>query len=394
MRHPLLSRAWWLVAPLIVMSAAKADAVDVGLVADDPAPLQFHAFASQGYIKSWDNNYLAESAVSRGSFEFTETGINVSKQLTDKLRMGMQLFARKLGTVGNYNIKLDWFYVDYHWRDWLGLRVGRVKIPFGLYNEINDVDSARVSVLMPQSIYNTQNRDYLLAQTGAELYGLIPLDVLGGLEYRLYTGAIYIDRSTITSSSSYTVDDIRIPYVVGGRLMWETPLEGLRLGGSIQDLRVDSHLSIASAQAFVHVPAVLWVLSAEYAYADLLLAAEYSRWHVSLKSDNPDVYPNVDTTVSERAYVMASYRITDWLQPGAYYSVLFPNVDKREGRAQIQNDFAATLRFDVNQYWLVKLEGHYMIGTAALDSSLNDDTPLKQLAKDWAVVLLKTTAYF
>src|SRR5258708_30440695 len=29
------------------------------------------------------------------------------------------------------------------------------------------------------------------------------------------------------------------PYVTGGRLLWETPLEGLRIGGSLQALRLD-----------------------------------------------------------------------------------------------------------------------------------------------------------
>ena len=31
----------------------------------------------------------------------------------------------------------------YGFADWLGMRAGRVKIPFGLYNEVNDVDSGR-----------------------------------------------------------------------------------------------------------------------------------------------------------------------------------------------------------------------------------------------------------
>ena len=31
----------------------------------------------------------------------------------------------------------------------------------------------------------------------------------------------------------------------------------------------------------------------------------------------------------------------------------------------MQHDVAATLRFDINSHWLVKLEGHYMTGTAA-----------------------------
>src|SRR5262249_53872165 len=80
--------------------------------------LQVHGFVSQGFILSSGNNYLAASK--RGSFELAELGINFTQPLGDKLRVGLQLFAHDLGPVGNYSAKADWFYLDYHWQDWLG----------------------------------------------------------------------------------------------------------------------------------------------------------------------------------------------------------------------------------------------------------------------------------
>jgi hypothetical protein len=99
---------------------------------------------------------------------------------------------------------------------------------------------------------------------------------------------------------------------------------------------------------------------------------------------------------SERFYLLASYLLTDWLHAGAYYSVYFPDASKREGngRAGSQQDVALTLRFDINPYWLVKVEGHYIRGTAALDTNINDHRPLSQLERDWLLFLLKTTLYF
>jgi hypothetical protein len=98
--------------------------------------------------------------------------------------------------------------------------------------------------------------------------------------------------------------------------------------------------------------------------------------------------------VSERWYAMGSYRVSSWFTPGVYYSVLYPNVDNHKGRDMYQHDVAATLRYDINQNWLVKVEGHVMHGTAGLNSALNGGAPLKTLTKDWGVFLLKTTAYF
>jgi hypothetical protein len=148
-----------------------------------------------------------------------------------------------------------------------------------------------------------------------------------------------------------------------------------------------------SGTVAAQVPARLAVGSIEYAAHDLTLAAEYGRWWVGLRSDVPAVLPE-STTISERAYVMASYRVAPWLVPGAYYSLYYKNTADRRGRDAYQHDLALTMRYDINQHWLVKLEGHYMNGTAALSSALNDGTPNTELAKEWGLFLLKTTAHF
>jgi hypothetical protein len=351
-----------------------------------------HAFGSQGFIATTRNNYIDTNST-HGSFQFSEVGINFTKVLLDKLRFGVQLFAEDLGPTGNYNARADWFYLDYRWQDWLGLRAGRVKIPFGLYNEINDVDSARISVLLPQSVYPIQNRDYLLAQTGGELYGYLRLGRLGALDYGGYAGTIFVD-ATSQPGSPFQILNVNVPYLVGGRVIWETPAEGLRLGGSIQALRLDLQILAGTQTVTVEAPVVLSVGSIEYSAHDLLLAAEYSRWFVKDDSSAPTIFPSSHVVTSERGYAMAGYRVAKWLQPGAYYSLLFPDVTQRSGRENVQHDIAATLRFDLNANWLVKLEGHYMLGTAGVTPGLNGTTPLSALDRDWSVFLVKTTAYF
>jgi hypothetical protein len=396
------SWGWTGLALAVGLGSSPALAQD----AETEALVEVHGFVSQGAIKTTKNNYLTANS-KRGSFEFTEVGLNVSKQLTEKLRVGLQLFAYELGPLGNYEPRFDWYYLDYRFRDFLGLRAGRTKIPFGLYNDSADIDAARVPVLLPQSVYPVNNRDYLLAQTGGELYGNVKVGAGGALEYRAYGGTL--DLKAPQSSAGITIEDIDVPYVVGGRLMWLTPLDGLSVGASYQALRFDWTYNIEPAVVSllqmqgvlpadfmgtlpVELRVKLWVASAEYQAGDLLVAAEYSRWIANLKSKVPTLLP--EDTTNERYYVMGSYRVTPWFTPGAYYSGYYANVDERHGRAAYQHDVAGTLRFDVNQYWLVKLEGHWMHGTAALDSSLNDDKPLSELALNWGAFLLKTTAYF
>ena len=63
---------------------------------------------------------------------------------------------------------------------------------------------------------------------------------------------------------------------------------------------------------------------------------------------------------------MVLYRIVRWLVPSLYYAFYYPNEAIRSGWENMLHDFAGTLRFDVNPNWLIKVEGHYLHGTAGL----------------------------
>src|SRR6185295_137734 len=144
----------------------------------------------------------------------------------------------------------------------------------------------------------------------------------GALDYRAYFGTMFFDVSQ--SSTPLQLD---VPYVGGGRLLWETPLEGLRLGGSVQALKLEGSFVDPRDPAPVtfELPALLTVASVDYGAEDLRVVAEYSRWWIDLESSNQMLFPD-SSTVSERAYAMVTYRVKHWFQPGAYYSMLFPDI--------------------------------------------------------------------
>lgn len=358
--------------------------------------VEVHAFVSQGFFLTTGNDFIATDST-EGSFEFTEIGLNFTQSLGDRLRLGVQLFAQDLGTTGDYRPRVDWLYFDYAWKNWLGLRVGRLKIPYGLYNEVQDVDSARVPVLLPGAVYPLQSREILFSHSGAELYGFVRSPRVGALDYRVFAGTIFFDSEALTPRDAVFTLDFYVPYVVGGRLLWETPVEGLRLGGSLEYVRLETTVTVTGVPIepiFIDNRSLLWVASAEYALADLLLTAEYSRWHTDQSSDNAAVSPPLEAT-DERAYAMASYRVSRWFQPGAYYSRMYPDVEKREGRENVQHDVALTLRFDVTPNWLVKLEGHYLYGTAGLINPLRINPPdISTADRHWTAYFIKTTAHF
>ncbi len=187
---------------------------------------------------------------------------------------------------------------------------------------------------------------------------------------------------------------LNVPYVLGGRLFWETPLEGLRLGGTVEALHLDATAFIGTSTS-VSLPndTQSWLGSAEYVAKDLTVTAEYGRGHSAQGTSNAMIQPPISIT-SEGGYAMVAYRAATWFEPGAYYSVLFPDVHDRTGHANYQHDIAVMLRFDINSHWLFKLEGHYMIGTAGLSNPLHVGPLPTNADPYWGAFLAKTTAYF
>ena len=59
--------------------------------------VQIHGFASQGFVHTDDNNWLTMNTSNVGSGEFTDFGANASTQITDKFRVGAQIYDRNLG---------------------------------------------------------------------------------------------------------------------------------------------------------------------------------------------------------------------------------------------------------------------------------------------------------
>jgi hypothetical protein len=389
-----------LIAVANVMAAPEAGAAEIG-DPGSPSTVDVHGFVSQGYIKSTANDYLVDSS-GAGSFEFSEAGLNFTVQPLDRLTIGLQLFAYNLGTSGNLTLRADWFYLDYHFRDWLGIRAGRVKLVYGLYNDISDIDAARTPILLPPSIYPLSNRDLLFGVQGGEVYGYARIGRAGGLEYRAVGGAIDIPLPS-QIGQPIQASSVDIPYLVAGRLMWETPLDGLRLGGSVVALRLNEGVFFPGAPtdaATESARATLygWIGSIEYVAHDLQLAAEYAQ----TRSESRELAPTptqAPTVVSSGGYALATYRVSRWFQPGAYYSFAYANRNLgpqsdipangilTTNDENVQDDLAGTLRFDVNSFWIVKLEGHYMHGTEALGM-------VPTAAVNWGLFLIKTTGYF
>ena len=88
-----------------------------------------------------------------GSCESLILGSTSAVEITEKFRVGAQIYDRNLGQLGRWHPSLDWGFADYRFKSWFGVRGGKVKTTLGLYTDTQDLDFLHTFALLPQSIY-------------------------------------------------------------------------------------------------------------------------------------------------------------------------------------------------------------------------------------------------
>jgi len=336
----------------------------------DGRDVQVHGFISEGFGYSNDNNYLTMKTTS-GSF-FTEGGLNVSTQITDKFRVGAQMYLRNVGEFGQWQPELDWAMGDYRFKSWLGVRAGKVKTTFGLYNDSQDMEFLQTWALLPQAIYAVDQRSSYIAHTGGDIYGSISPKRVGTFSYTLWAGK---NPSDMNGGYAYALRTIGVDYTsYGGRsegadLRWATPVPGFTVGASymIRDVVGDGTWSFMGSPSAVHEESneeYLQQFYAQYLRGKFHGDFEYRRYYRGILVNGS--MPVSDDTRSW--YASGAYRVHKRLELGGYYSH-FVDVRPYTGLkpsdpGSYVHDKVVTARVDLSNHFYVKLEGHFMSGYA------------------------------
>jgi hypothetical protein len=348
--------------------------------------VQVHGFASQGFIYTNQNNWLTMHT-SQGSGAFTDFGANVSMQVTDKFRIGTQVYDRNLGNLGEWHPSVDWAIADYKFKPWFGIRGGKVKTVLGLYNDTQDLDFLHTFALLPQSVYPTDLRETTIAHMGGDIYGKVALPHhLGDVSYTAYAGhrsdSIYSGYPYLLSQYAVQISSYGgLQY--GGDLRWNTPLRGLLIGASRMNEDITGKGSAVSpfnpnagVAPYYESSKADWTnqFYGEYARGKWRLDAEYRRYLRDQIIWNGTSEAEGDV---RGWYFSAAYRLTKRLEIGTYYShyslttafggafaAFSPNQTDTSLPGNHIYDKAITGRFDLNRFWNVKIEGHFMDGYA------------------------------
>ncbi len=369
--------------------------------------VQIHGTASQGYLHSDSGHLIAKnpgSPYDSSTFNFNEFAFNISADVTDKLRVGLQIMSRDFGPLMDNMIYLDWAIMDYAWKDELGLRAGRLKVPYGLYNESRDIDVARNSIFLPEGVYSELDRLNFNFVDGFGLYGSVDMSVAGILNYQTVYGDANLDVEGDTKAAGLTSFDVETEDLFTIQILWETPLEGLKVGGTY--LQTEAHLTgnldmspfgLSASNPwyreydYYHV----YLASLEYTWNDIIIAAEY-------QETRSDMHDNLLGDLSMHPggwYISGGYRFTDWFAAEIYYTEYYGDMDNKNGVGYAedyeawQKDWSFNTRFDINDHWIVKAGMALKNGLAGTEG-IDPSDPDADAGKNWVLYQLKTTVFF
>jgi hypothetical protein len=369
-----------------------------------PDEVQIHGFLTQGFFHTSDNNVYGQSddGISPG---LTEIGLNMSYQPWDRLRFAAQGLYRRAGEVDGGSVRLDYGLADLTLFDYdsgkIGLRGGRIKIPFGLYNETRDVAFTHPTILLPQGIYFDRSRSLLLSADGGSFYAEQRTS-FGDFNFKLNVGLSPNDLDeikTVVLGKRSAQGNFDTKPAIATQLKYELNGGEYVFAVSYMDLEFDFNPALGEPlrKSTTHIQPLLF--SAQYNGEKFTLTGEYEyRWN---SFGNFAPYGG-GKFVSESWYVEGSYRILPSLQATVRYDSFFMDANDKNGNGAaalgfprhvaFAQDWVFGLRWDITPSWMVRADYSRVHGTAWLPQADNPDT--QKDIQDWDLYALQLSFKF
>ena len=198
----------------------------------------------------------------RGDYSHVEYALNVAIPVTDRLTIDAQPFWHAGHHANQTSSGIDYVFAEWKFSDFLRLRAGSVKQPFGIYTEVFDVGTVRPFAALPQGVYGAGGmigKAYSgLGFTGSTFTGGgwgFGYDIYGGgLETFEMDVPLQVAREGADTSRALNLAQSRaLRDVIGGRFILYTPIDGLSLGVSgytgTRPLTIEQRRNTVGAQA-------------------------------------------------------------------------------------------------------------------------------------------------
>ncbi len=300
--------------------------------------LSFHGYLTQAYAQSDGHQFLGISE--DGTADYRTAALQIRADVTKQDAFVVQLSHERFGASGVQEVKddveLDWIFYEHKFGD-SAVKVGRVQIPFGIYNQIKDVGT-----LLP--FYRPSHNFYGEAAYSSETVdGLVlshsfHLGERWGLDADVHYGDWkFIARDFFTGAfTENSVNDS-----IGAELWLETPISGLRIGTG--GIRYDiTFAGVESRWNVYHVS----------------LAGDFDRFAIHSEYKDVDIGNGFHVLFD---YVHLGVNLTEKLTLNAQQDRFFQKLSGFP-KLEADQDRAAGLNYAFNPALVLKAEHHWNEG--------------------------------
>jgi len=328
---------WTLVAILVATVMASAHPVR----AQYESKLTINGYSGFEFEKQLDEEGNGDP---NGSFDADLFDLVLNFQVTDAIRVSTDLtWEHGTATEEDFgNVAVEYAFVEYAFSDLLKVRVGKMFIPFGIYNEIHTAKPAFLSVKEPASTNKAERivddafRFYPRWGAGIAVHG----DGLIG--ERGFSYDLFLSNGDQSETNPFEEDNNGAKAVTG-RFRFE-PTEALEVGTSFYRDQPDSDgvSSLTSGGLELRYQARAWKLWAELNFG----------WLEPQEGDE---------ILQMGWYLQPSYEFESGLTPYFRLERVDPSTDVADDHGY---DVIAGLNYEVSGGFMIKIENNYFRGAS------------------------------
>jgi hypothetical protein len=332
---------------IALIATALATAPHVGTAqAIDGGQLRVHGYLTQGYAVSEGAQHYGMTEQGSTDFRYAALQFRYDKKQDGFL---LQLAGRRLGAspISNFesSVNVNWMFYEHRATDGTQLRVGRVPVPRGIYNEQRSIGVVLPFYRAPVIFYD-EAAYFSETIDGVVISRAFNADRPWSLDAHLYAGGWSL-LSYDQSGSSYVLGRVRAENAIGTQIWLNTPREGLRFGVGAQRYlwrSIDDQGALISKQDVYELNG-----SVDATFSRVMLRGETLLQHY----ETDHYYAN---------YVQAGYRLTSHLAVNAMGEYAYER-DYVAGVYPLNFDWHRSAGAGVNYYFspalVLKLENHW-----------------------------------
>jgi hypothetical protein len=330
--------------------------------------LNVHGYLTQAFAISDGHQILG--IPSTGTSDYRTLALQFRFDLDEASNFVIQLSHKKTGksplAVLEKDIALDWAFFQHKFSNQYSIKVGKIQIPFGIYNEVRDV-----GVLLP--FYGLPYAPYGEGGYMSETVDGLSITFMSedfspwNFEFSIYAGhwswSEWFNTENIFSGAlEQQVGIAQIEKGVGGQFVLNTPVDGLRLIAAGQFGRVVDGLSFSENGILGPKNFYDGLLAIDADFEKCFFRSEF----LFLALDKTDVQVNA-------GYAQAGYYFSESFSLNIQgemfrvnYLTLPPILSKITGKSSFSFDFdidyAIGFKYNFSSNYTLKLEGHWNKG--------------------------------